>query len=973
MKAYKTIIFCLLVIFAFPAYLHAQLNFNIQKIDLPKPFSHAFVKFFQRDQRGFFYFTTNQGIWRFDGTDVQPFNIPGVTLPVGSLIHNIYCYKQFIFFIYRNDKELLYCYDNIKLKLYKYKISEIYRFEISPKKSELFIFARDGKTYRFNEQTLLRFSFDLNRVAGWKRSFLPDHYAFDKSGQLYFFFRTNVGTINNGKICFGKGDSVLVSGKYENRPTYDRNSLFIRTAFATSKYLVAEYPTGFVIYDKTTLNRIFDYQSENYVYTVRSDDHISIILKTVKPTEKPPSSSFFTTYQDAYPYADIQRAWGFNDGSGYAAFTQNHLFLLSPSKRNQVDTASRNSMVRFFSKKSIRGIYNDGGNYYVGTYSGTFIVNKQGYKKIPIYTYTIEHCADSTLLIGVDGGGGFATLNTQTGTLKFLPNPGQHNLSVTKLLKYKDKFIGAMRGTLYWVFKNDQGEWVHTAWIRDSYLGVIKDLALVDGELWMVGEAGLFKIEGNRFRKIEIKGLGDIPIYAILKTSDGIYLATLGRGIIKINGNGKLLNEIRFANGLAGDFVYSLCEVDGLLFAGTNGGVSVFDIKRDMQALPYPDDNQFDELYTQEFNHAAIYYDKQNRQVIMGGLQGLIYLSVDYYKSMRDSRSERLILSYIKKSSNSVSDPQANLFAASQSNFTFRPDEKIIAFKFSGSYKQKEFLFRIKEISNNWQKNKLAEEISLYSLPPGKYTLQARFPTNTDRRYWYSETITILPAFYQTWAFKTIVILLCLFLAYQFWLSRLKRLKNEMELRTSIASELHDEIGSTLTRISLRSELMHVKQELDNDIIQKISDDSKSAIASISDIIWSVDARNDTKEDMISRMQEHVHSMLSEAAEVKFETRGLEKTGLMPQLTRQNIYLIFKEAINNIVKHNHRPYVLIKLDNQPKMMVITIKNSIDRKASPAHPGQGLRNMQMRAKRIKANLNIKKTDKEFLITLRMKRW
>jgi len=131
-------------------------------------------------------------------------------------------------------------------------------------------------------------------------------------------------------------------------------------------------------------------------------------------------------------------------------------------------------------------------------------------------------------------------------------------------------------------------------------------------------------------------------------------------------------------------------------------------------------------------------------------------------------------------------------------------------------------------------------------------------------------------------------------------------------LRTAIASDLHDEIGSTLTRISLNSELFSYK-DVDRLVMEKISDDSKKALSSISDIIWSVDSRNDNNEDLVLRMKDHAHKMLEDIAELHYSVSGITSTANLPQTLRQNVYLIYKEAINNIIRHNHEPTAAVLL------------------------------------------------------------
>jgi len=461
-------------------------------------------------------------------------------------------------------------------------------------------------------------------------------------------------------------------------------------------------------------------------------------------------------------------------------------------------------------------------------------------------------------------------------------------------------------------------------------------------------------------------------IYAMQPDGNGIWLGTAANGLIKIDTRGRILNRIRFSNGLAGEFVYSLFETNGLLFAGTNVGLSVFDTNAGMQAITPPDDPQ----YSEELNHSAIFYDENRKQLILGGVQGLLLPDMAHYSSAKIQDADVVKLSYVKKGSNGVDLPETNLFAYTQKEILLDPGYVFMGFKFSVSniWRQGGFLFRVPELDTLWHKSNLGNEISFYGLAPGKYTLQARFPSVSNPRYWLSKTIIVVPHFYQTVLFKLLIGLVIALMIYVAWLYRARKIRSEHMLRTTIASDLHDEIGSALTRISMTSELMNIKQQLDTRVVERISIDSKNAIASISDIIWSVDARNDTTDDLLLRMKEHAYNMLDEVAEVHFETDGLDKVVVLPQLVRQNLYLIFKEAINNIARHNNNPKVWIQLNNQLSGLTIVIKNTIDlKKNRTAFAGQGLKNIRMRAKRMKAEVQISNTDDLFTVMIKMKRW
>jgi signal transduction histidine kinase len=192
-------------------------------------------------------------------------------------------------------------------------------------------------------------------------------------------------------------------------------------------------------------------------------------------------------------------------------------------------------------------------------------------------------------------------------------------------------------------------------------------------------------------------------------------------------------------------------------------------------------------------------------------------------------------------------------------------------------------------------------------------------------------------------------------------------------LRTAIASDLHDEIGSALTRISISSELLSMQHHSELPVLERISTDSKKAIASISDIIWSIDARNDNFEDLVLRMREHAANMLdSPAFETSFVTSGLENIHSIPQVLRQNLYLIFKEAVNNIARHSTGGRVFIELKNSGKVFSMTIVNEMEKGGHrpSEHTGQGLRNMHMRAKRMNAHLETQANESAFELKMVM---
>jgi hypothetical protein len=384
--------------------------------------------------------------------------------------------------------------------------------------------------------------------------------------------------------------------------------------------------------------------------------------------------------------------------------------------------------------------------------------------------------------------------------------------------------------------------------------------------------------------------------------------------------------------------------------------------------LPTSDGN----LY-QEFNHSAIFDDSSKHILILGGTQGLTFLDKDYLKSVAGKADDRVRLSYVKKGYNTSHPTATDIFVSGNDTIKISPENNFTGIKFSGPFNQKYVLFRIKELDTKWHQGRLSDEVSLFAIPPGKYTIQARFPSLTNPQYWLTEQLIVVPRFYQTLLFKIAVMLVILLIIYLAWRYNANKIRQEQQMRTAIASDLHDEIGSTLTRISINSELLTMGESADKEALETISNDSKKAISSISDIIWSVDARNDNKEDLVLRMKDHAHKMLEDIAEVHYSVNGLSSGINIPQSLRQNIYLIFKEAINNILRHNVSPEVWINLDNGPAGFTMEIKNTIQHKKGTGYKGQGLKNMEMRAKRINAVIKVDESGGIFSVTLRMKEW
>jgi len=198
-----------------------------------------------------------------------------------------------------------------------------------------------------------------------------------------------------------------------------------------------------------------------------------------------------------------------------------------------------------------------------------------------------------------------------------------------------------------------------------------------------------------------------------------------------------------------------------------------------------------------------------------------------------------------------------------------------------------------------------------------------------------------------------------------FFIYRSYRARQELRLhdiRNRIAGDLHDDIGSTLNSISIYSEVAKKKGDNYDEALEMIGEASRKVIEAMSDIVWSINAENDSFEKIIFRMTSHAYN-LSRASKIEFtfhadETLNEKKLSLEE---RRNFYLIFKEAVNNLVKYSKATHASIDLTNENNLIRLRIRDDgIGFDTSKENASNGLKNMKRRADEMKAEFHIEST-------------
>ena len=191
---------------------------------------------------------------------------------------------------------------------------------------------------------------------------------------------------------------------------------------------------------------------------------------------------------------------------------------------------------------------------------------------------------------------------------------------------------------------------------------------------------------------------------------------------------------------------------------------------------------------------------------------------------------------------------------------------------------------------------------------------------------------------------------------YIFYRNRLNKLLEIERTRTRISTDLHDDIGSNLSKISLLSEIVNLKLANDdkenNRLLESIARISRQSVSSMSDIIWTIKPDHDSLSELTRRMRRHAEELFAEnGVEVDFKAPDENETAKFTMDTRRDFYLIFKEALNNVAKHSNCQRIEIDFRLSNKMIILQVADDgrgFD--SSDSFLGNGLANMKRRAEK-----------------------
>lgn len=196
-------------------------------------------------------------------------------------------------------------------------------------------------------------------------------------------------------------------------------------------------------------------------------------------------------------------------------------------------------------------------------------------------------------------------------------------------------------------------------------------------------------------------------------------------------------------------------------------------------------------------------------------------------------------------------------------------------------------------------------------------------------------------------------------------ISQTKRQIEIERMRNTIARDLHDDIGSALSSISIMSQLANSSGGEAKMYLQRIGEKSTQVMEDMSDIVWSIHPANDKAEMLMSKIKEFAGDTL-EPSNISYTIFGEENlNGVILNIDqRKNLFLIFKEALNNAAKYSKATQVDLLISKRGDEFTFTIRdNGAGFEMEDVKAGNGLTNMKERAKMLQAKLSISSTKGE----------
>lgn len=449
---------------------------------------------------------------------------------------------------------------------------------------------------------------------------------------------------------------------------------------------------------------------------------------------------------------------------------------------------------------------------------------------------------------------------------------------------------------------------------------------------------------------IKEKPAGSI-FYDITKAGNYYFAGTYGDGLLVYSKDFKLIKHLTDANGLPNNNICNLFRFnDSIILASTNFGAALIHTGTFTVRSLLVSDGLSSNNFECDFRPGIT-----SSKFFLPTTDGITMVQPAYF-----TPSNRLPKFYFSKISITSNGKITDTTDLDISSITIPSNFLRATVHFSGIQfpdpERIHYRYKIEELGADWIDGGDKNYLELIGISHGTYHLQVQaFNEDGAGSEIKQLTLLILPKWYQTWWFKTLLFITVLILGYSLYRVRINQLKKEEKIRNQLASDLHDDLGSTLNSIKVHSNLALMEKEKPEHL-QHIKQGAQDAINGIRDIIWVLDDKKDTLGDMLARIAQFA-SPLCKGSNIAFtvsEDEGIKETRLGKK-EKRNLYLIIKETINNSLKYAGCKNISLKVEKTGRKIRFEVADDgVGFDPAKVSRGYGLRNIAARAEAIGYN-------------------
>ncbi|HYP17140.1 MAG TPA: two-component regulator propeller domain-containing protein [Opitutus sp.] len=561
------------------------------------------------------------------------------------------------------------------------------------------------------------------------------------------------------------------------------------------------------------------------------------------------------------------------------------------------------------------------------------------------YVWTVAEDADGRLLIGTWGMGVFQLVGE-----RFVRAPGMEKLdiAVAALTPAKDGgvFVGSLSGVLH--YKGDEARWLEAD--AEHRLKDVRYILEDDGGAVWVGcnGDGLGRIENGRARQyLRGDGLSSNFVRCLYKAADGaLWIGTRGGGLNRFQDG--TFAVITSAQGLVDDIIcYMEDDGRGSLWIASHGGI---------MRVPLAELNACADGKIPRVNSLSYGLDEGLLTLAASGPLQSAGCRLPTGELLFATTRGLALIDPAKVAINTQPPPvriesarvgDRTLFEAGAvpSAIEVRPGEHRIEIRYTAlSFVAPEKVrFKRRLVGLEPELTEVgAERTATYSfVPPGEYTFQVTAANNDH--VWNEQLqglrVVVRPHFWQTAWFRlgvfAAVIAGVAGLAWSVSRQRLRRQLERLERaraieaeRTRIANEMHDDLGAHLTRITMLSDAARAElnepERLEKGLAQ-IYDTARNVTRAMDEIVWAVNPKHDTLESLVCYLEKFAQDFLGAAGiRVRLDL-PLDYADWSPSTeVRHNLFLCYKEALNNAVRHSSADTVTVVLKANDAECVVQI-------------------------------------------------